>query len=236
MLVVTAGLPTRREWLQRGAISAVLFVLEIVLVERNVFLGWEEGVRDGIFRLCRDDLGVNLLPYVQTGLIAGDPARPYLSLAALVTIALAVLAAALLLRRRIWSLLFLGAAIAGGAGLSTALKEVIVRPGTWSPGGHTFPSGHACVAMTLFLTMIYFLRLADTSPRRREGWQWVLVALLGLSALSILTFHYPTELVGGYLLACGWWSLLRAMLSRPVEEEWSAGLRHEEHLNVPSVY
>lgn len=238
MLPATNDVPTPRVWLQLSAASAILFALELALVERNVFLGREEQIRDGVFNAGREALPIDALPYLQGGLIIGDPNRPYLSLAALVIVGLAVMLVLLLIRRRIWSALLLCTAAPGGVALSTALKSMIVRPGTWSPGGHTFPSGHACVSMALFLTLAYLLGAANISTEWKQRGRHVLIFLLALSAYSILTFHYPTELIAGYLVAYAWWSLLMAMLAGPLAREWREGgnRRHQSLLNAPSVY
>jgi hypothetical protein len=81
-----------------------------------------------------------------------------------------------------------------------------------------FPSGHATAAMALAVALVIVV-----SPRLRP-----LAALCGTAfALAVsfsivaLGWHFPSDVVGGYLLATGWALLLLAAMR-------AAALRHPE--------
>ncbi|MCU0727169.1 MAG: phosphatase PAP2 family protein [Planctomycetes bacterium] len=109
----------------------------------------------------------------------------------------------------------------GGFALSEGLKTLIARPRpvvvphlswTWSS---SFPSGHAMLSTTVYLTLAVFLSGTVREPRLRI----LFVALAAGLALLVgcsrvfLGVHYPTDVIGGFLAGLGW-SLLVAHLFR----------------------
>jgi membrane-associated phospholipid phosphatase len=96
-----------------------------------------------------------------------------------------------------------------------ALKQVIPSErfdfflGFDQVGPHAFPSGHSTAAMTLALCAVLV-----APPATRA----VVAALAGLGAaavgygLVILAFHYPSDVLAGYLVAGGWTAAALAML------------------------
>ncbi len=103
---------------------------------------------------------------------------------------------------------FLILAMLGALLLNLGLKEVWLRarPQLWEGvqglPDPSFPSGHSTFSMAFALAVIL---LSQASPHRR----WVvaialpLALLIGLSR-PYLGVHYPSDVVGGWLLAVGW--------------------------------
>jgi membrane-associated phospholipid phosphatase len=107
-----------------------------------------------------------------------------------------------------------------GTGATTqALKQVIPSErfdlflGFDQVGPHAYPSGHSTAAMTVALCAVL---VAPPAVRA------VVAALAGLGAaavgygLVILSFHYPSDVLGGYLVAGAWTAAALAVL-RTVE-------------------
>jgi membrane-associated phospholipid phosphatase len=112
-------------------------------------------------------------------------------------------------RRAGWLLL-----IGSGASLIDNLVKVLVarhRPASdlvhvLSPAtGYSFPSGHA-----VFYTWVAVMVASALAPRLRPGARpllWLAAALLILVACLARVYegvHWPTDVIGGFLLGLGW--------------------------------
>jgi membrane-associated phospholipid phosphatase len=123
-----------------------------------------------------------------------------------------------LLRRRPWRAAAVAVLLLATGATTQGLKHVISTPrvsewlGPWGQVGNaSFPSGHSTAAMTLALCAVM------VSPPTQRA----LVALCaGAFAIAVgyatlaLTWHYPSDVVGGYLVAGTWVSLATAFLQR----------------------
>jgi membrane-associated phospholipid phosphatase len=116
---------------------------------------------------------------------------------------------ALALWHRRWPVaIYLTMAMAGSAGLNLTAKLLWhrVRPALWEGipphADFSFPSGHATYSMTFVLALVL---INWDSPRR----PWLL-GLGGLFAMAIgasrvyLGVHFPSDILGGWLLAIAW--------------------------------
>jgi undecaprenyl-diphosphatase len=128
-------------------------------------------------------------------------------------------AGAILVARRWWADLLTGAVLIGaGKLLNVWLKELIARErplGGVLVGGHesySFPSGHAMMSLLLYGYLAILLwRAYDTRrARARIGMGAImLVALIGMSRIY-LGVHYPSDVLGGYVMGGAWLSLCLA--------------------------
>jgi membrane-associated phospholipid phosphatase len=100
------------------------------------------------------------------------------------------------------------AIVAGTALIVQALKIALAHP-RYQPilGQHqiestSFPSGNSAGALSIALAFLY------VAPR---SWRHIIAAIgivltLAVSVgLLVLTYHYPSDVVGGWLVAAGWW-------------------------------
>jgi membrane-associated phospholipid phosphatase len=106
---------------------------------------------------------------------------------------------------------------------SQVLKTLLAHPrDSWEAGAHVapraFPSGHATAAMSLALAAVL------ASPRRARPAAATLGTALALAvglSISSLGWHFPSDILGGYLLATGWALILVAAL-REVDRRYPA--------------
>lgn len=79
-----------------------------------------------------------------------------------------------------------------------------------SPGSYSFPSGHSVESCCFYGVLAAIVATTSRSRRHRIG-IWVLAALVTLAVGTsriYLGVHYPTDVLGGYLAAVVWVSLV----------------------------
>ena len=141
------------------------------------------------------------------------------SIAVVGLLALVVLGFAALRRNLRLTLLMLGAA-GGGFLLNNVLKELIDRPRPALPHvaalrSRSFPSGHAMVSASVYLSLAAVLA---TREKRRLAKAYILgvglllTLLVGLSRVY-LGYHYPTDVLAGWLAGLIW-AVLFALITR----------------------
>jgi undecaprenyl-diphosphatase len=123
--------------------------------------------------------------------------------------------------RREWALaIYVMITGLGSAILTTGVKEIVerARPAVEKPvavsSGFSFPSGHSLGSTVAYgVLLLVFLPII---PRRLRGRVIVAVATvvvaIGVSRIA-LGVHYPSDVLGGWLLG-GWWLLITAMAFR----------------------
>jgi undecaprenyl-diphosphatase len=80
----------------------------------------------------------------------------------------------------------------------------------------SFPSGHAFLSTVTMLSIAGFVGLASKRTdiaRLCIVLAWVMIVLIGLSRLY-LGVHWPTDVIGGWLLGVAWASLVTAWIGR----------------------
>lgn len=146
-----------------------------------------------------------------------------------VLILFTLLAAGLCLAvRRYGSLFFLLLAAAGAIGLNTALKLIFARarPDVVEPlvqvYTYSYPSGHALLSATFYLSFAFLLAEMARSRLTRIyiiSCGFLLAGLIGFTRVY-LGVHYPTDILAGWAIGTAWalvcWILLRH-LRRPIE-------------------
>ncbi len=125
---------------------------------------------------------------------------------------------------------FLAFCLVGALGLSPLIKLIVQRPRPEiSPvidvGGYAFPSGHATTSMIVFGALAFVLT-------RRLSWGvnvWIWTAagtaafLIGFSR-PYLGVHWPTDVVGGWMLGSLWLALAAVV----TEIAWEVGAPRSE--------
>jgi membrane-associated phospholipid phosphatase len=130
---------------------------------------------------------------------------------AFVIIAASAMGIALVVRKAWRPALFWGLTFAGVLAFDLALKPLFGRPSLASPGDYSFPSGHAMASMAFFVGATSLIR---GLPRWLYAVGAVLVAAYG-GALVYLSWHYPSDVVGGWLLTVAWVGLLSLIIRPP---------------------
>jgi undecaprenyl-diphosphatase len=88
--------------------------------------------------------------------------------------------------------------------------------------GYSFPSGHSMSAFTLYGITAYFLW-----KHLRSFWIRIfvilvvilLVLMIGISRVY-LGVHYPSDVIGGYLVSAAWLSMSIGLYKRFLEQRW----------------
>jgi membrane-associated phospholipid phosphatase len=184
-----------RSLLVLAAVCGVAFCVLLLLAYASAGARWlDASALRGFIDLQGDRVG----PVSERVAQLGDPGPVIL-----LTAGLAALAAARGRLRQAAAVVFLVGATSVS---SQVLKAVLAYPrddllfGTWV-SAEAFPSGHATAAMTLALCGVL---VAPRAARPLAAGLGALLALgVGYSVMS-LGWHYPSDVVGGYLLATIW--------------------------------
>jgi undecaprenyl-diphosphatase len=114
-------------------------------------------------------------------------------------------------------------ALLGGSLLNDVAKEAFGRerprvvPWLADVSSPAFPSGHAMRAIVVYVTLAWLVTRLDGTPTlRRAAWILALAVTLAVGASRVhLGVHYPSDVLGGFLLG-GAWILLVAYAERVV--------------------
>lgn len=155
----------------------------------------------------RPDTFINEVAYVGFQIVDFTPAWVLAG-------ALAVLIA--LAQWRIRDAVFAAALIAGTGGLILVLKALLANPryqpvpigSDAYPWEEAFPSGHAAGSLAWSLAFLSVVPISWRRPTAIAGVVFTLYISLGV---LVLNFHYPSDVLGGWLLAAGWWFALLAL-------------------------
>ncbi len=129
-----------------------------------------------------------------------------------VSVVAIILVLLFLTKRNYIRALLIAVGIGGVAAMNLLLKSIFerARPDLWDwivTETHTsFPSGHATASMALALCIVYLLW--NTKWRKATIIAAsVYLLLIGFSRLY-LGVHFPTDILGGWLLGIGWMALV----------------------------
>ena len=113
--------------------------------------------------------------------------------------------------------LFAVAMIVGTAVIDLVLKAVFEHPREqsipigefeWFPVASAYPSGHAAGALAIALAFFFVVPSSWRRATAAIGLVFTLAVSLGL---LVLNYHYPGDILGGWLVALGWCFLLLAV-------------------------
>ena len=211
---------TPRAMLQAAAVCAAAFAVLLVVAYGSDGARWlDASGLQGFLGLQRPSVS-SLTSWLAS---LGDPLQVGLIGGALAVVAFA--------RGRPRVALFVLALLAATSVSSQVLKAVLAYPRYEGmiDGAHispaAFPSGHATAAMSLAIALVVVM------PRRlRPAAAVVGVALALAVSFSIVSlgWHFPSDVVGGYLLATGWALVLLSGLlwanARWPQRTWRTGL------------
>jgi len=145
--------------------------------------------------------------------------------APLVAVITAVVGASLARERRWPDIALLIVAVVGAVLLSPLTKHLVsrARPTAFfrtSATGYSFPSGHTLNVTCLALALGFILWRLSWHRAVKIAWTLALavyIACVGASRV-VLGVHYPTDVLGGFLLGTAWATLLMALVL--VAERW----------------
>lgn len=128
----------------------------------------------------------------------------------------AVASAFLWVNRHHYSVFLLWIAVLGGGLLNSTLKSLFERPRpelfpwrTPHVGQSSFPSGHSMGAMAAYATLAYLIARLEPTPILRHltfAVAAVVVLLIGMSRMY-LGVHYPSDVIGGFIIGLAWAAL-----------------------------
>jgi len=182
-----------------GAAGAVvlLFLTWVVALHVGVFRGVDQSIFRGFYDLSRH----GPIDSIATAIANLCNPKPYAYLVAIpLMIALA--------RRRLALAGCIGAILLGANSTTELLKPLLAEPRpAWLLGGVTpvdpasWPSGHATAVMSWALCMILAV-----PPRLRPAAAafGALLAVAVSYSFLVLGWHYPSDVLGGYLVAATW--------------------------------
>lgn len=184
-------------------LSAALFAWLAVAVMRNAATGFDLAVRGAVHSRATPAL----TSAMETVTLLGS------SLYLLAWGIIAVLSLAMRGRRRAAALLVICGL--GGEAWDEALKLVFRRPRPvpfygQAPWTYSFPSGHTVASCCFYCALAAILAAGLTSVALRVS-VWIAAVAITLAvgfSRIYLGVHYPTDVVGGYLAAIFWLSLV----------------------------
>lgn len=145
--------------------------------------------------------------------------------APLVAVITAVVGASLARERRWSDIALLIVAVVGAVLLSPLTKHLVsrARPTAFfrtSATGYSFPSGHTLNVTCLALALGFILWRLSWHRAVKIAWTLALVVYIACVGASrvVLGVHYPTDVLGGFLLGTAWATLLMALVL--VAERW----------------
>lgn len=81
-------------------------------------------------------------------------------------------------------------------------------------GGLSYPSGHSMVVMSMYLAIAYLMTKEERNPRQKRKVYIIasiLILLMGISRLY-LGVHWPTDVIGGFIMGYIFYSVSKVMI------------------------
>lgn len=124
---------------------------------------------------------------------------------------------------RLRDAIFAATLVAGTGALVLILKALLNNPryqpipagSSAYPWENAFPSGHSAGSLAMSLA---FLAVVPTSWRRPTAVVGFIFTLYISLGVLVLNYHYPSDVLAGWLLAAGWWFALIVLYERLVRQ------------------
>jgi len=184
------------------------FVLGTIIVLLLLFVNLADEVleksTDSLDRSALLAINERSNPVLDATFVNGTEAAGKIGASILTVLAVGIFA----YRKHYRKALFIAVAIAGTALINLVLKLYFVRqrPDLWErlvdETTYSFPSGHAMISMAIALSLV--LMLWRTKYRALATiMAFIYVLFIGFSRLY-LGVHYPTDVLGGWLVSSAW--------------------------------
>jgi membrane-associated phospholipid phosphatase len=201
------------------AASLALLATDGALVVAGTFQKWDRKLAYQGWQL----VGSNGVRLVEAPSLIGVSVHSSRDFSILSACAVLLVAAAIAWKGYRWSAVTIVLSVTGASIAATMLKLAVVRSGPpltpWTPVGHSFPSGTAAGAAALFGALAY-LALQSPMPRRIARLVATISTILVIVYIaSSLTYHYPSEVMGGLAVGAGWLSVVLIVLWPPLRHE-----------------
>ncbi len=151
---------------------------------------------------------------------------------AVLSIATLLIVIWLLERRHLHSAVTVGLAMAGSAALTVGAKLAVGRPRPEAAlrlgpadRSYSFPSGHTLnSAVLLAMVAVLVVPLLARRPARVAVWSALMVVALGIGLSRVyLGYHWLTDVVGSWILAAAWVTLVATVHGVVVRHLQSGG-------------
>jgi len=212
-------IPVQRRVAGPGVVRALLLLLVVSLcfVIGFTYLGTE--VREPAITSTDQHLLRRVTEMTRPWPLVLSETASLFGTAPLVAVITAVVGASLARERRWFDIVLLIVAVIGAVLLSPLTKHLVsrARPTAFfrtSATGYSFPSGHTLNVTTLALALGFILWRLPWHRAVKIAWTLALViyvACVGASRI-VLGVHYPTDVLGGFLLGVAWATLLMALV------------------------
>jgi membrane-associated phospholipid phosphatase len=116
---------------------------------------------------------------------------------------------------------FLAVALVAGTAVIVQILKIALEhpryqpvpgePFEWFPAAKAFPSGNSAGALSIALAFLYVVPASWRRLTAAVGIAFTLAVSLGL---LVLNYHYPSDILGGWLVALGWCLALEALRQR----------------------
>lgn len=187
-------------------ISTTLFAALAVMVSTGVTYGFDSSILLWINQHASPAIDAFFVAVTQLGGVI------------FVTTAALAMVGYFIYKKKYRNALFVAVSIGGVALLNVILKSFFdrARPDLWEwiiqETSLSFPSGHATASMTVAVCIVILV----WNTKWRIWALWTLsfyVLVIGLSRLY-LGVHYPTDILGGWLLGIAWTALIALLLKK----------------------
>lgn len=121
-----------------------------------------------------------------------------------------------IIRKRVWTGIYLLITLLIGRVIVSFIKGIYERPRPsgmyYIEDGFSFPSGHAVMATSFFLTLSFILIILDTNLQKQKRIiqisALVFILLISFSRIYLHVHHF-SDIVAGWLVGYAWYSICK---------------------------